>query len=61
MFMAQLKIRLVKSLNGRIKKHIETAYALGLHKIGQVVEQPDNASTRGKINEIAYMIEVTEG
>lgn len=59
--MAQLKIRLVKSLNGRIKKHIETAHSLGLHKIGEVVEQPDNAQTKGKINEIAYMIEVTEG
>lgn len=59
--MAQLKIRLVKSLNGRIKKHVDTAHSLGLHKINEEVSQPDNASTRGKINEIAYIIEVTEG
>ena len=58
--MAQLKIKLVKSLNGRLKKHIETAHSLGLHKICDEVSQPDNAQTRGKINEISYLIEVTE-
>lgn len=58
--MAQLNIKLVKSLNGRIKKHVETAHSLGLHKIRDVVSQPDNAQTRGKINEISYLIEVTE-
>lgn len=58
--MAQLKITLVKSLNGRIQKHIDTANALGLHKIRDVVMQPDNEQTRGKINKISYLIEVTE-
>lgn len=58
--MAQLNIKLVKSLNGRIKKHIDTAHSLGLHKIRDVVTQPDNPQTRGKINEISYLIEVTE-
>ena len=32
--MANLRIKLVKSLNGRHDKHIATAYSLGLHKIG---------------------------
>ena len=32
--MANLNIKLVKSLNGRIAKHKATAEALGLHKIG---------------------------
>lgn len=58
--MAQLKIKLVKSLNGRLKKHIATAYALGLHKINDEVSQPDNPQTRGKIAKISYMLEVTE-
>ena len=35
--MANLKIKLVKSLNGRLEKHIATAESLGLRKIGQVV------------------------
>ena len=29
--MAQLKIKLVKSLNGRLDKHSATAQSLGLH------------------------------
>ena len=59
--MAVLKIKLVHSLSGRNKKHIATAYSLGLHKVRDTVEQPDNAQTRGKIQQIAYLLEVTEG
>ena len=33
--MANLRIKLVKSLSGRIEKHIATAKSLGLHKIGK--------------------------
>ena len=40
--MANLKITLVKSLNGRLEKHIATAASLGLRKIGQTSIQPDN-------------------
>ena len=58
--MANLKITLVKSLNGRLEKHIATAESLGLHKIGQVTIQPDNTQTRGKIAKIAYLLQVTE-
>ena len=31
--MANLRIKLVKSLNGRLEKHIATAHSLGLRKI----------------------------
>ena len=55
-----LKIKLVKSLNGRLKKHIATAESLGLRRIGQVTVQPDNDQTRGKIAKIGYLLEVTE-
>ena len=58
--MANLKIELVKSLNGRLEKHIATAESLGLRKIGQVTTQPDNTQTRGKIAKIGYLLEVTE-
>ena len=58
--MANLKIKLVKSLNGRLVKHIATAESLGLRKIGQVTIQPDNAQTRGKIAKIGFMLQVTE-
>ena len=58
--MANLKIKLVKSLNGRLDKHIATAESLGLRKIGQVSIQPDNDQTRGKIAKIGYLLQVTE-
>ena len=58
--MANLKIKLVKSLNGRIVKHQTTAAALGLKKIGDVTVQPDNACTRGKFAPIGYLTQVTE-
>ena len=56
--MANLNIKLVKSLNGRIAK--ANAEALGLHKIGDTTVQPDNAATRGKIAHIGYLLQVTE-
>ena len=58
--MVALKIKLVKSLNGRLAKHKQTAESLGLRKIGAETIQPDNACTRGKIAKIKYLIDVTE-
>jgi len=58
--MAKLKIKLVKSLNGRLAKHIATANSLGLRKIGQESIQPDNEQTRGKLAQIGYLLQVTE-
>ena len=58
--MANLKITLVKSLNGRLEKHIATANSMGLRKIGDVTVQPDNDQTRGKIAKIGYLLQVTE-
>ena len=58
--MANLNVKLVKSLNGRLEKHIATANSLGLRKIGQETIQPDNEQTRGKIAKIGYLLEVTE-
>ena len=58
--MANLNIKLVKSLNGRLDKHIATAHSLGLRKIGDSTVQPDNPQTRGKIAKIGYLLKVTE-
>ncbi len=58
--MANLKITLVKSLNGRLIKHKATAEALGLRKIGDSTTQPDNAATRGKLAHIGYLVNVAE-
>ncbi len=58
--MAQLKVKLVKSLIGSKKDQIATAQALGLRKIGDETVQPDNAQTKGKVAKIIHLIEVTE-
>ena len=55
-----IKVKLVKSLNGRLDKHIATAHSLGLRKIGDTTVQPDNAQTRGKIAKIGYLLAVEE-
>ena len=55
--MAQLKIKLVKSLIGSKKDQIATAQALGLKRIGDCTTQPDNSQTKGKV---AKIIDVTE-
>ena len=57
--MANLRIKLVKSLNGRHEKHIATAKSLGLTKIGSETVQPDNAQTRGKLAQIGYLVTIT--
>ena len=58
--MAKLKIKLVKSLNGRLDKHIATANSLGLKRIGNETVQPDNPMTRGKLHQIGYLVQVSE-
>lgn len=58
--MDKIQVKLVKSLIGSKKDQIATAYALGLHKIGDVSEQPDNPQTQGKIKKISHLLEVTK-
>ena len=53
-----VKIKLIKSLNGRHEKHIATAHSFGLRRIGSTTEQPDNEATRGKLAQIRYLVRV---
>ena len=56
-----LKVKLVKSTIGCKKDQIATVEALGLHKVGDVKVQPDNAQTRGKINKVSHLVAIIEG
>ena len=58
--MADIKVKLTKSLIGSKKDKIATAHSLGLRKIGDVSVQPDNAQTKGKINKISHLVTVEE-
>ncbi|NMA49870.1 MAG: 50S ribosomal protein L30 [Tissierellia bacterium] len=58
--MTMIKIKLVKSPIGRPDTHKKTVEALGLRKIGQVVEKNDTPQIRGMIHQIDYMVEVID-
>ena len=58
---ACLKVKLVKSTIGSKKDQIATVESLGLHKVGDVKVQPDNAQTRGKINKVSHLVKIIEG
>lgn len=58
--MAKLRIKLNKSIIGRKKEQIDTVKALGLKKIGSVVEKEDTPQIRGMINKISFMLEIEE-
>ncbi len=58
--MADIKVKLVKSLIGSNKSQIATAHALGLKKIGDEKVQPDNAATQGKVKKIIHLVQVSE-
>ena len=56
----KLKVTLVKSTIGAVPKHKKTVEALGLKKLNKTVVLPDNAATRGQIQQIGYMLKVEE-
>ena len=58
--MADIKIKLTKSLIGSKKDQIATANSLGLRKIGNVTVQPDNAQTQGKIKKMSLRVTIVE-
>ncbi len=58
--MANLKITLVKSINGAKKNQIATVRALGLKKIGSIVEQADNPQIRGMVKVVNHLVKVEE-
>ena len=58
--MADLKVTLVKSTIGAVPKHKKTVEALGLKKLNKTVVLPDNAATRGMIQQVQHLVKVEE-
>ncbi|NLK65526.1 MAG: 50S ribosomal protein L30 [Tissierellia bacterium] len=58
--MATIKIKQIKSLIGRTPNQIKNMKALGLKKIGHVVEKEDTPQIRGMIKKVDFMVEVIE-
>ena len=55
-----MKVKLIKSLIGSKKDQIATAHALGLFKVGDIAQQPDNPQTQGQVKKIGHLVEVSE-
>ena len=58
--MADLKVTLVKSTIGAMPKHKKTVEALGLKKLNKTVVLPDNAATRGMVQQVRHLVNVEE-
>ena len=56
----KLKVTLTKSPIGAVPKHKRTVEALGLKKTGRSVELPDNAATRGMVQQVCHLVKVEE-
>ena len=57
---SKIKVTLVKSLIGRIPKHIHIAKQLRLKKLNSSAVHNDIPDIRGLLNKISYLLEVEE-
>ena len=57
----QLKVTLVKSLNGQLKNIAASARGLGLRRIRQTVTVKDTAENRGMIQAAVHLLRVEKG
>ena len=55
-----LKITLVKSTIGAVPKQKATVQSMGLRKLNKSIVLPDNAATRGQIQQIRHLVKVEE-
>ena len=53
-----LRITLVKSTAGRLKKHQACVAGLGLRRIGHTVEVEDTPSVRGMVSRVNYLVRI---
>lgn len=55
-----IKVKLVRSTNGRLKSHKACVQGLGLRRMHHVVEVKDTPENRGMINKVYYMVHVVD-
>jgi large subunit ribosomal protein L30 len=57
---AKLRVTQIKSTISHIERNRATIRALGLHRIGDTVEVPDNPATRGMVRQVRFLVRVEE-
>lgn len=55
-----LRITQTRSTIGHIARNRATIKALGLHRIGSIVEVADNEATRGMVRQVRFLVSVEE-
>jgi large subunit ribosomal protein L30 len=55
-----LRVTLRKSVVSTTQRARGTVRALGLHRIGETVEVPDNPATRGMVRAVRYLVTMEE-
>ncbi len=55
-----LRVRLIRSLNGRPEKHRKVLRGMGLTRMHRVVELEDTPCIRGMIRKVSHMVSVEE-
>jgi large subunit ribosomal protein L30 len=55
-----LQITYIRSSIGFSKKHKATIRALGLKRLHQTVEQPDNPAIRGMLSKVDRLVKIEE-
>jgi len=55
---SKLRVTWVKSAIGYSKNQKDTIRALGLRKLGQTVELPDNPAVRGMLAAVSHLVAV---
>ena len=56
----KLKVTLIRSIHGRLKKHRACVKGLGLRRMHHTVEVIDTPQNRGMINKVSYMLNCEE-
>jgi large subunit ribosomal protein L30 len=58
--MPELTVTQRRSANGANQKQLDTLRSLGLRRIGQSVQVPDNDQARGMLHAVRHLVEVDE-
>jgi len=56
----KIKIKLVKSPICTPETHKKVVRSLGLRKINQIVERPDNPSFRGMVLKVPHLLQIVD-
>jgi large subunit ribosomal protein L30 len=56
----KIRVKLIRSMNGRLKKHQACVRGLGLRRMHHSVEVIDTPENCGMIKKVSYMLECEE-